>query len=537
MLNLPYSMHLKNHFDANTYRSLQQHNPYSNTEFFKSSKSLYLFSLLIIFIFLSYISTTDGIRIEGKQFYAYGAAASSDFNLAAVGDWRSIQPIINNSSFAGSVDTNDRNNTDQIKLKNYQFSVLDFGAVPNDGINDTEAFREAIKMTANNTKTMYIPAGIYDIDGRIRLPSNFTIEGQSQNNTIIVWHTNYYNKRALEEHVLHAEGTVDNHLTNITIKNLTIKGAGVDAMGNCIKLKWVTNYLINNTKLSGCGPRANGAAIFTSSTSDGRVMHNIIDKSRNGYLTPQSTGGSKDILIAYNQVSNSTDDAIHPQNGTNNKIIGNIVIDSGDDNIDIFHENNTLIENNTVIMNNNSKTVTGFEIGDGSTNILLKGNRVIGGASFGINIATHIKDSASLLNKNTNITISDNLISQTNNGCIRVTQAEDVQIIKNYLEACNTGNTTEGSGIRIDETATNTSLLNNFIEYYGIASSSGINIDNSHFVEIISNIIKVKVVSVEAFGIRLKSLTDNVLIRDNDLKMCGCVIRNESIANTIIIQQ
>ena len=527
-------MHLKNHFDPNAYRSFQQHKPYSNTEFFKSSKNLYVFSLLL-FIFVSYISTTDGSRIEGKHYSAYGSAASSDFNLAAVGDWRSIQPIINNSSFAGSVDTNDRNNTDQIKLKNYQFSVLDFGAVPNDGISDTNAFREAIKMTANNTKTMYIPAGIYDIDRKIRIPSNFTIEGQSQNNTIMVWHTNYSIKRPLDEHVLHAEGVVDNPLTNITIKNLTIEGAGADTMGNCIKLKWVTNFLINNTKLSGCGPRANGAAVFTSSTSDGKIMHNIIDKSRNGYLTPQASGGSKDILIAYNRVSNSINDGIHPQNGTNNKIIGNIVIDSGDDNIDTFYENNALIENNTIIMNSNSKTITGFEIGDGSTNVLLKGNRVIGGASYGINIATHIQDFTSLLNRN--ITIYDNLISQTNNGCIRVMYAEDVQIIKNNLEACNTGNTLEGNGIRIGETVTNTSLINNSIEYYGKASSSGINIDNSHFVEIIFNVIRVKMVSVEGYGIRLNELTNNVLIRDNDLKMCGCVIRNESIGDNIIIQQ
>lgn len=535
-------MHLKNHFDPNLYRSFQQHKPYSNMEFFKSSKNLYIFSFLI-FIFLSYISTTDGIRTEEKHFSAYGAAPTaatstfSDFNLAAVGDRGSIPPIINKSPLADSVDNNARNNTDQMKVKNYQFSLLDFGAVPNDGIIDTNAFREAIKMTANNTKTIYIPAGIYDLDRRIRLPSNFTIEGQSQNNTILVWHTNYYAKRALDEHVLHAEGMVDNPLTNITIKNLTIKGAGADQMGNCIKLKWVTNYLINNTKLSGCGPRANGAAIFTTSTSDGKVTHNIIDTSRNGYLTPQTEGGSKDILIAYNRVSNSVDDGIHPQNGTNNKVIGNIVIDSGDDNIDVFYENNTLIENNTVIMNSNSKTIPGFEIGDGSTNILLNGNRVIGGAAYGINIASHTLDFVSSLNINRNITISDNLISQTNFGCIRVTDAEDVQIIKNNLEACNTGDTLEGYGIRIDETATNTSLINNSIEYYGVASSSGINIDNSHFVEIISNIIKVKVVSVEAFGIKLKSLTDNVLIRDNDLKMCGCVIRNESIGDNIIIQQ
>lgn len=59
-----------------------------------------------------------------------------------------------------------------------------------------------------------------------------------------------------------------------------------------------------------------------------------------------------------------------PQTGSDNTIVGNMAMDSGDDNIDLWVEDNTLIENNIIFMRiMGSHLVDGIEISDGSSNV------------------------------------------------------------------------------------------------------------------------------------------------------------------------
>ncbi|MEM1011398.1 MAG: glycosyl hydrolase family 28-related protein [Planctomycetota bacterium] len=71
--------------------------------------------------------------------------------------------------------------------------VSDFGAIPNDGIDDTNAINAAFAaIGANSRRTLYFPDGVYDISGQL-LPEtgNFinvkrtSLQGQSEDGTIL----------------------------------------------------------------------------------------------------------------------------------------------------------------------------------------------------------------------------------------------------------------------------------------------------------------------------------------------------------------
>jgi hypothetical protein len=308
--------------------------------------------------------------------------------------------------------------------------VTDFGAVPNDESDDLEGFEEAIEASISENKRIHIPAGTYDIYGYIGLGNNTVLEGEDQNNTIIIEH-----RMSKRNHMVRAQD-----VNNIKIANLTLQGTGAGNSGDCVHLENVDNYTIQDMRIFNCGSGNDGAAIFASSTSRGYVTNNTINASRNGYLTPQSAG-SENIVIAYNKISNSIDDAIHPQSGSNNRILGNIAIDSGDDDIDLWNESNTHIVNNTVnnsvIMGRNStEVIDGIEIGDGSTNIVTKNNKVIGPLTHGINIGSSGNPDPDIaINKN--ISIADNEVRNMLLSCIALDDAEEITIAGNRLGDCN----------------------------------------------------------------------------------------------------
>ena len=301
--------------------------------------------------------------------------------------------------------------TERVPLSNTsesKLNVVDFGAVAGDAIDDTRALQTAInRADREEVTTVYIPTGTYDIYGYLTLKDNITIQGDGQNTTILI------------DHIISTRNDIiraDNK-SNIKILNLAIMGPGIQKSGDCIHFENVTNYFVSYTRLSDCGSGRDGAAIYARNTSNGEITHNIILSARNGYLTPQG-GGSKNVFIGYNTILNSRDDAIHPQTGSDNIIVGNIVRDSGDDNIDLWQEDNTLIENNTVVMQvMGNKTVNGIDISDGSTNVVVKKNQIFGPVGRGIKVSDFGNAEET---SNTNITIIDNNLRDLQYGCMLV---------------------------------------------------------------------------------------------------------------------
>ena len=315
------------------------------------------------------------------------------------------------------------NNTLESKL-----NVVDFGAIAGDGSDDLSAFQTAInRADREDVTTIYIPAGTYDLYGHLILEDNISLEGEEQNTTILVDniispHPFSFSQFSIpDHHIIRAD-----NVSNIKIMNLTIMGVGVDISRDCIHFENVTNYTVGRTRLSDCGSGHNGAAIYAKDTSNGEVTYNIILSARNGYLSPHGNG-SKNVFISNNTILDSRDDAIHPQTGSDNTIVGNLVRNSGDDNIDLWQENNALIENNIVVMHGmGGKIVDGIESSNGSTNVTIRKNQIMGPAGRGM----------ALGDNGTNITITDNNLRDLRYGCMQFQNAGGVVIHSNRLSNC-----------------------------------------------------------------------------------------------------
>jgi hypothetical protein len=541
-----------------------------------SDSVLFLFSLMLSFIIPSFSSLP-----------AYGTDPSHDFSpdtdietllsYASRPATNNLPPII--SSFSST------NISSTGKL-----NVIDFGAVPNDGIEDTYAIEKTISAVNSTYNTVFFPAGTYFVEDDLRLKSKMIVEGEGKDKSIIQW-TKPGISKGLNSFQI--KGTEQAPIGDIIIQNLWINGTGVDTMGSCIRFEEVVGYKVTNTKLTNCGDYPNGGGIHTLSSKYGEISYNVIDKTRNGYLNPafsilpanktednlasvngtnsgiderlgdgntipkvteRKSVGSNNTLIAFNLITNSSDDAIHPQNGFDNRIIGNIVIDSHDDNIDTFRERNTIIQDNVIIMNFPSTKVNGFEIGDGSENIILKHNKVFG-SSYGINIASDSLNFEPETNRN--ITIIENEVSGTISGCMRIVQTEHVNIIKNNFNKCNLVSTTMtgeelmapfdsainatlsdsptdqnksggGYGMVADDSTSFMTISENNIEYIGGKNSSaGIYLGGSQFVNVTSNHMALALEERiwEGSGIFIAPSSDHVVIENNDLSGCGCLIK------------
>jgi len=432
---------------------------------------------------------------------------------------------------------------DQIKSEKSVLNIIDFDAIPNDGKDDTKALQRTINQPINYTKILYLPEGTYDIHSQLNLTSNIVIEGEDQNKTIVLWHPNNssqknFNFNNNNNNLFKADGGINNHLfNNIAIRNLTILGTYNDIGGNCIDLENVYNYIIEKVNFVGCGTDTKDAAILTQNTSNGKIIYNMINESKNGYLTPL-TDGNTNIEISHNNIINSTHNGIYLANSSFNKIMYNHIINSGDDNVNLILTNNALIQNNSVIMSKNSTFASAFEIGGGSYGIRLDGNKVTGGVDYGINIMNDNSLSGHNTNINTNITIINNNIKGTYIGCIRIDFSEFIMVNNNRFQECNINPEGQSSGIFIDPLSKEIDIKNNLIEYYGRSYSTGIFIHKAHFIEIVNNILKTKTIEGSyGIAIRITNFSDNILIKANDLRNCGCVIKNESIHSNVRIQE
>ncbi|MEZ4909323.1 MAG: glycosyl hydrolase family 28-related protein [Saprospiraceae bacterium] len=107
------------------------------------------------------------------------------------------------------------------KTQGYMPSIIDFGAIPNDNISDTKAFKIAI---AQGVKDIYLPSGVYDIDETLELPNDIRING-APNATI----------RAIKSMNVAITMTSPNYsIQNFNISNIIIDGNNKAI--NCVKI-------------------------------------------------------------------------------------------------------------------------------------------------------------------------------------------------------------------------------------------------------------------------------------------------------------
>src|SRR5262245_14981431 len=145
---------------------------------------------------------------------------------------------------------NRQNVFEQLEIRTFlsTVNIFDFGARPNDGINDAGAIAAAVRATAAGD-TILFPAGVTDLQTGFTVPGNRIYQGQS--GAII-------RGRHAQGFLMHLEGD------NAAVKGLTFEGGGlfIDRLGG----GRVSNILVdgNTFRLNTSGDKAHGIT-FTMS--------------------------------------------------------------------------------------------------------------------------------------------------------------------------------------------------------------------------------------------------------------------------------
>lgn len=72
--------------------------------------------------------------------------------------------------------------------KNDRFDVTAFGAIPNDGLDDTLALQAALaKAATNGGGTVYLPRGRFQCNGTLQIPERTLLRGESRETTELYW--------------------------------------------------------------------------------------------------------------------------------------------------------------------------------------------------------------------------------------------------------------------------------------------------------------------------------------------------------------
>ena len=366
----------------------------------------------------------------------------------------------------------------------------------------------------------------------LKIPNNTVIQGESENNTILIRDDLSSNNNTMRLPIFSISGNPNNLKNNITITDLTIMGSGSGNTGNCMDLRWVKNYTIKNTLITGCGSRTNDAAIFTKGASDGLIENNVIDKSINGIFSLPSYVNSNNTVIYNNTITNSIKDAIHYRNGTFNKIVNNNIINTSGNGIQIISEDNTKIVNNNISSSNTLESTVGITMDQKNNNILLQNNTIYGGT-----IGIKINEDKSSTVKSSNISLSGNIVSETHVSCLEINSLDYVIVTNNKFENCNNMDTGSTYGINIGGSTKDVSIINNIITYNGRTLATGIFINGADNVNITHNIVKANpTLGKYGIGINIGPFSTAILIENNDLNDCGCVVKNESLESDVLIR-
>lgn len=269
-------------------------------------------------------------------------------------------------------------------------SIEDFGAIANDGMDDSEAYKACISACKSQSKGMWIPQGAFDTKGLISFnginiygagvwySESFRIVGDASVNYRHKWDlTNctvqdlYIENRETQRDMEHGH---DYGMTVQGSKGWVIRNVWVHRGGACF---WVsgTNGLIENCRA-------------TESWADGINLNN-----GSGGINPEKLG--LNLTARNNYIIGSGDDgiALNSQNGegvegnvANVKIMNNTSICTNWANgMRIAGGRNTLMQNNLITDPSDLSGIRVGEFGSGGNpceSVLVKGNKVIRGSGI-----------------------------------------------------------------------------------------------------------------------------------------------------------
>lgn len=315
-------------------------------------------------------------------------------------------------------------------------NIRAFGAIPNDGVNDATAIRDAINYAYNNGySTVYFPAGVYtSTEDSIGIRSGLrylgygaTIQQVTSNTCIFLAYPNAVNNVVFEGLTLLGKGTDYNGTNsyspfrpvgisiassdtskNVKIINCTIRNFAYSA----ITVAYGRDVWVENNKLVGySGVAAGDINNFGVDINNGNrrvtVIGNHIDSAAQGVLVQ---GNVWEYSIIGNVITNIIGQhGIYASSGWNSVISGNSIKNC---------------VNNGILLQLTSGQLRGIE------NVIVNGNTIDSAAGYGI-YAYRISGTDQLRN----ISITNNIIRgklQTTGAGIELSYCEGGTVSGNY---------------------------------------------------------------------------------------------------------
>lgn len=203
------------------------------------------------------------------------------------------------------------------------FTVTDYGAFPNDGLDDTAGINAAIQ-AAPYGALVYMPAGTYEITSAILPKSGMKLAGAGQNDTILKFEGTY----AYESAMIHMENaelvTIEDMTLDANYNNTVFSGISViGGQGHFFISLTIKNF----SSTTGWGPFG---IILYGVTDSGIGYSTIKDIAINDeWGTAIQLQYSPRIEIAWNIISNTGRGGILCRDSSHPNIHDNIVSGSG----------------------------------------------------------------------------------------------------------------------------------------------------------------------------------------------------------------
>ena len=206
------------------------------------------------------------------------------------------------------------------------YKVTDYGAVANDGKNQTDAFRKAIAAAAATGGTVLIPRGRYQIEDTLKIPPRVRLQGESETLSQLYWPDRKAplpelllgtNSFALEDLALVATNCNQGIVADVGV----VPGAGNLSLSRLrirfdqylhIRDQAETTRRANspnpralslggdNVRITDCDVVSSGMALFFSQLRNSYVARNQFYNGRGGWYC---LGGSDGLIFEDNQIS------------------------------------------------------------------------------------------------------------------------------------------------------------------------------------------------------------------------------------------
>lgn len=250
----------------------------------------------------------------------------------------------NNCFAAGGIFDYETNEclSENCSISQFYENPIDYGAIPNDGIDDQFAIQAAVDEASLHDGTVYIPEGTFDLLSPIVIKPYVTIRGVGDSSVLHTLNDS--------SGILYDYAEVNRIIVNTNIRDLHIKGSGIPsdsfvsliAMVQGVDGAILENLLLTNSGYDGWHALQNCQNVVIRNC---RIQDCLDDGINPG---GHANGGTNSILIENNFIQNIAHDGIHVSWGSYNITARNNTIENCNNGILLWQSECSIIRHNTI---------------------------------------------------------------------------------------------------------------------------------------------------------------------------------------------